>query len=288
MTALHPTATKATAPNPSNPTPSGAIEGGDAGVNAVVLADVIVRFGCAPVLSNLTLSVQTGELLVVAGPNGAGKTTLLQVMGGLLRPDVGEAIVLGVDTRRGDLTALRRRVGFLPQHVGFDERTPVSVRNAVLSSRAGLRGALRRYGASDYEAAEAALAETGTQHLAKRPVGTLSGGERQKVLLARCLAQQPALLLLDEPAANLDVASRKTLVELIGAAQSRHKLTVVMVTHLLSDIPPAPDRVALVRDGRLVYVGPTEGAFRPDLLAELYGRPVRVFDDGGQTFVHPV
>jgi ABC-type Mn2+/Zn2+ transport system ATPase subunit len=264
------------------------MEGGNAQVDAVVLADVVVRLGSANVLRNLTLSVRTGELLVVAGPNGAGKTTLLQVMGGLLRPDAGKAIVLGVDTKRGDLTALRKKVGFLPQQSEFDERTPVSVRRAVLSSRAGLRGVLRGYGASDHEATDAALAETGTHHLAGRPVGTLSGGERQKVLLARCLAQEPSLLLLDEPAASLDLASRRTLVELIGAAQSRHKLTVVMVTHLLSDIPPAPDRVALIRDGRVAYLGPTEGAFRPDLLAELYGRPVRVFADGGQTFVHPV
>jgi zinc transport system ATP-binding protein len=260
----------------------------DGATDAVVLADVVVRFGSTPVLNNLTLSVRTGELLVVAGPNGAGKTTLLQVMGGLLRPEAGAAVVLGVDTARGDLTSLRTKIGFLPQHTGFDERTPVSVRRAVLSSRAGRRGALRRYRASDYEASEAALAETGTLHLSTRPVGALSGGERQKVLLARCLAQEPRLLLLDEPAANLDVASRRTLVDLIGAAQSRHKLTVVMVTHLLSDIPPAPDRVALIKDGGLVYVGPTAGALRPDLLADLYGRPVRVFDDGGQTFVHPV
>jgi ABC-type Mn2+/Zn2+ transport system ATPase subunit len=283
---VHPIFGEEVAPGPSASARSKAIQRGS--VDAVSLDGIVVRFGRASVLRNLTLSVRTGELLVVAGPNGAGKTTLLQVMGGLLRPDAGRAMILGVDTTRGNLTALRRNVGFLPQHTGFDERTPVSVRRAVLSSRAGLRGALRRYEASDYEAAEAALGETGTKHLAERPVGALSGGERQKVLLARCLAQEPTLLLLDEPAANLDVASRKTLIELIAAAQSRHGLTVVMVTHLLSDIPPAPDRVALVRDGHLVYFGPTEGAFRPDVLARLYGRPVRVFKDSGQTFVHPL
>ncbi len=256
--------------------------------DSVVLSDISVRLGGADVLRDITLRVRTGELLVVAGPNGAGKTTLLGVLGGLLRPDAGVGSVLGIDITRGDLTRLRKRVAFLPQHTGFDERTPVSVRRAVLSSRAGLRGMLNRYRRSDHHAAQAALEETGTLHLAERPVGALSGGEKQKVLLARCLAQEPALLLLDEPATNLDVASRKTLLELIAAAQSRHRLTVVMVTHLLSDLPPSPDRVALLRDGELVYVGPSQGAFRSELLEQLYGRPVRVFRDSGRTFVHPV
>jgi ABC-type Mn2+/Zn2+ transport system ATPase subunit len=256
--------------------------------SAATLHNVSVHHGDTLALRNVTLHVHRGELLVVAGPNGAGKTTLLKVLGGLQRPTAGDGSVLGFDVNARDLTGLRKRVGFLPQRVDFDARTPIPVSRAVLSSRAGLRGPLRRYRSSDYEAARAALVETDTLHLAKRPVGQLSGGERQKVLLARCLAQEPALLLLDEPAANLDVAYRKTLLELIALAQSRHGLTVVMVTHLLSDLPPAPDRVALLRGGQVMYAGTTEGALRPELLEKLYGRPVRVFKESGQRFVHPV
>ncbi len=256
--------------------------------HTVVLAGISMSFGRVEALTDVTLNVRRGELLVVAGPNGAGKTSLLTIMGGLRAPDAGTAWVLGYNIASGDLTRLRRKVGLLPQHVAFGARTPISVRRAVLSSRAGIRGLVRKYSAADYRLANEALQETGTLHLAERPVGALSGGEKQKVLLARCLAQEPSLLLLDEPAANLDVASRRTLLELVAAARKKRDLTVVFVTHLLSDLPPSPDRVALLRDGRLFYVGTTEGAFQPTMLRELYGRPVRVFTESGQTFVHPL
>jgi ABC-type Mn2+/Zn2+ transport system ATPase subunit len=265
--------------------PAGAVVCDD---HTVVLAGVSISFGAVEALTDITLNVRRGELLVVAGPNGAGKTSLLMVMGGLRVPDAGTARVLGYDIASGDLTRLRRKVGLLPQHVAFEPRTPISVRRAVLSSRAGIRGLVRKYSAVDHRLANEALRETGTLHLAERPVGALSGGEKQKVLLARCLAQEPSLLLLDEPAANLDVASRRTLLELVAAARQKHNLTVVFVTHLLSDLPPSPDRVALLRDGRLFYVGTMEGAFQPTMLRELYGRPVRVFRESGQTFVHPL
>jgi ABC-type Mn2+/Zn2+ transport system ATPase subunit len=167
---------------------------------------------------------------------------------------------------------LRRRIGYVPQHLNVDPRAPVSCREAVLLGRVGRAGLLRRLSAGDRAIADHALAQAGVAALAERPVGHLSGGEAQKVNLARALAQEPEVLLLDEPFANLDPEAASELEELVVAAHERLRLTTVIVTHRFDRLPAPCDRVLLVRDARVVFDGSRADGLAPENLVLAFPR----------------
>ena len=242
------------------------------------------------VLSDVTFSVQPGETVGVIGPNGAGKTTLLGTLMGIRRVSVGSLMALGQnisELRGSDLARFRVRVGYVPQFDVTSPGAPLTVREVVQISRAGRAGLLRRLRPEDHAAVETWLDRMGLTTLADRPYAQLSGGQQRKVQLARALAQEPEILLMDEPASNLDLVWQETLVQLIENISSSTTITMLLVSHDLSLLPPSCDRVAVLADGRLSRIGPPREVLIPQVLSALYGTPVEVERRDGRYHVFP-
>jgi iron complex transport system ATP-binding protein len=237
----------------------------------------VVRDGNA-ILDGVDWEVRPGERWVVVGPNGAGKTTLLQVAGMRLLPTRGTVEVLGETYGRTDARALRRRVAFVSGALLRAFRPTITAHDIVLTGRfAALEPWWHRYDASDHHRADALLTEAGIGALSERTFEVLSEGERQEVLLCRALMGDPELLLLDEPAAGLDLANRERLVARLAALAADPGMPVlVLVTHHLEEIPPGITHAALVSGGRLAAAGPVSEVLTSDVVSRGYGLSVTV------------
>jgi ABC-type Mn2+/Zn2+ transport system ATPase subunit len=231
----------------------------------------------APLLPPIDLVVSAGTTLGVLGPNGAGKTALLKSLLGLL-PLLGGKRILPLGRSP--------RIGYVPQRDRLDMSWPLSVLDVVLMGRVPLVGPIKRYSAKDRSAARDALSEIGVGDLAERPLHALSGGQHQKVLIARAIAAEPELLVLDEPTSAMDPAAERILLELVQRLKAAHNLSVVLVTHQLTAVAGFATEVALVdRERQLFEVGPAEKMIDPQRLGRLYGREVRVAKVGNRTAV---
>lgn len=261
-------------------------------MSAVVeLKGVTVRRGGRAVLRDVTFSVQAGQMVGVIGPNGAGKTTLLGTLLGLHRVSAGSLRVLGEDPARlggGALARFRMKVGYVPQLEFVASGVPLTVREVVEISRAGRAGLLRGLSRQDRAAVDTWLSRMGLSELAERPYNQLSGGQQRKVQLARALAQGPQLLLLDEPASNLDLYWQETLIRLIDDIGAQTGITVLLVTHDLSLLPASCNRVVVLAEGALKAFGPSEQVLTPEVLAPLYGVAVQVERRDGRYYVFPL
>jgi len=202
-----------------------------------------------PTLAGISLTVNRGEYVVIGGPNGAGKTTLLETINGMLPVTHGNATICGYDIRN-DGIHVRCRVGYLIQNFAFDPLTPFTVEEAVLMGRFGILGLFRKPGAEDHNAVKAAMELLKIGDLAKKPIGQLSGGQQQKVLLAQNLARNPDVLLLDEPFSNLDFMARDAINGLLSDLVARG-VTVLIVSHAFDDLPDCRIRVVVMQDGRI-------------------------------------
>ena len=239
-------------------------------VEVVRLEDVWVRFNGAPVLDGIDLSVDGNDFLGIIGPNGGGKTTLLKVILGLIEPDRGKAIVLGEPPER-----TRKWVGYVPQHNMFDRDFPISVWDVVLMGRYGRVGLFKRHGRVDRIKARDALAMVGMLDHKDRRIGALSGGEQQRALIARALAGEPRLLLLDEPTASVDPAVQTEFYELLERLKKR--MAIVLVSHDLSAVSVYVDKIACL-NRQLHYHGSKE--IGPEVLEATYKCPVQMIAHG--------
>ena len=242
--------------------------------------DLAFGFGARRVGSDVTFALDPGETLAVLGGNGAGKTTLFRTLLGLLPAQAGSVLVNGdrVDALAPGERA--RRLAYVPQqHVpafGF------TVLEAVLMGRAARLPTFARPGAADRAAAFGALERLGIAALAGRPVTELSGGERQLVLVARALAQEASIVLLDEPTASLDIGHQQQALDLLDALRATDGLTLVAAMHDLTLAAQYADRVLLLDAGRVVADGVPAEVLTEEALAEHYGARVRVIElDGG-------
>ena len=226
----------------------------------------------APVVHDLTLTVDAGEVVALIGPNGAGKSTALRVAAGVLRPTSGHACLDGGDLLKLTPRERARRIAVVPQE--GPALTGLTVREMVGLGRTPYTRALVGPTAQDRQAVDWALAAAGVESLAKRLVDELSGGERQRVILARALAQQPRLLLLDEPTANLDLHHQVAMLELVRALSREQGLAVLAAVHDLQLAALYCDRVALLREGHLVSHGTPEAVLTEPLLLETFGQRV--------------
>ncbi|MFC2002411.1 metal ABC transporter ATP-binding protein [Chloroflexota bacterium] len=225
-------------------------------------------------LRGVSLKVRSGEFVGIVGPNGAGKTTLLTIINGLGKLLRGRVLVLEHHITPGNGHSLRKRVGYVPQVERIDPRMPINVREVGMIGRYGLLGLLRRPGKHDWKVVDEALELVGMTHLAQRPIGHLSGGEQQRVAIARCLAQQPELFLLDEPTASLDWKAQSEILELVKRIHDSRRLTTIFVTHDLSCLPVACDRVVLMKEGLIWGDGSPEELLTDDNLSRLYDMPI--------------
>ena len=225
-------------------------------------------------LKDISFDVLTGEFMGVLGPNGSGKTTLLKLIDGILRPREGGLWIDGQAVADMKRAALARLVAVVPQ----DSQMvfPFTVQEIVLMGRMPHLGQWRFEGERDFKIAREAMEMTDTWSLAARKMNALSGGERQRVLIARALAQQSRILLLDEPTAFLDIRHQIDFFDLIRRLNREQALTVIAVTHDINLASLYCDRVALLREGRLVEEGTPEQVIRPDVLHATYGDEVLV------------
>ena len=224
-------------------------------------------------LDRVSLDVAAGELLGLVGPNGSGKSTLLRLMAGILKASPDQVRVAGRPVSSYRRRELAREVAFLPQGppIAFD----LTVREVVALGRYPHQGPLGLASREDERVIEEVLREADAWAMADRFFSTLSGGERQRVLVASILAQQPAIMLLDEPSAALDIHHRSHVFDLLRGLTARG-IAIVVVTHDLNTASEFCDRLALLCAGCLVAVGPPEEVIREDLLSEAYETPVRV------------
>ncbi|MEA1993888.1 MAG: ABC transporter ATP-binding protein [Euryarchaeota archaeon] len=212
-----------------------------------------------PVIKDINLEIGEGEFLTVIGPNGAGKTTLLEAINGLLESK-GEITVFGKNIRRYG-TEIRKEVGYVPQEFSYDSLTPFLVKDVVLMGRYGKIGVLNSPSKEDRRIMEETLEFIGISKLKTRPIGKLSGGQLQKVMIARALTQNPKILLLDEPFSNLDMESRREISEKI-VSLNRDGLTTIMVIHEISSIPHECNRIVKIDNSTVVMDGNRAEALR--------------------------
>ena len=240
---------------------------------AIELRDVSFGYGADAVVQNISFAIGRGEVVGIIGPNGSGKSTLLRLLSGFLRPWRGQVLLEGQPLARYDRRALGRRVGVVPQETALS--LPFSVTEMVLFGRTPHVGGFGFERNSDLVAAQRAMQRTDTAHLARRAVTELSGGERQRVILARALAQEPAVLLLDEPAAFLDIRHAVEMYDLLRDLQ-REGMTVVSVLHDLNMAALYCDRLLLLQAGRIARAGTPAEVVTYTTVTEVYGTEVYV------------
>ena len=254
-----------------------AVDAGHARAHADVwLSDVAAGYGDRLALEHVNLAIEAGTLLAVVGPNGAGKSTLLKIIAGLLKPWSGRVEVFG---HPAGMQA--RRVAYVPQAETVDWQFPVTVGDVVMMGRFPGLGLLRRPGAVDRRAVEAALDKVSMRNHAETQVGQLSGGQRRRVFLARALAAEPDLFLLDEPVTGVDVTTQEDLMDILEAEAERGK-TVIATTHDLACAAQRFQRVAAINRTVIAH-GPSSLVLDPDVLSRTYGGHVLIV--GGQTAI---
>lgn len=239
---------------------------------------VTVRRGSSTLLRELDWAVELDERWVVLGPNGAGKTTLLRLAAAELHPTAGAVHVLGEQLGRVNVFELRTRIGLTSAALGMRVPNEETVRDVVVSAGYGVLGRWReRYDATDIERAEQFLDALGVRGLAQRRFGTLSEGERKRTLIARALMTDPELLLLDEPAAGLDLGGREDLVGRLAAlAADPDAPASVLVTHHVEEIPVGYSHGLLLREGGVVAAGLLEDVLTDENLSATFGLPLAV------------
>ena len=239
---------------------------------------LVVRRAGRTILGPLDWQVRAGERWVVLGPNGSGKTTLLSVIGLTLWPTAGTVEVLGSRYGKVDVRDLRRRVGSAGSAVEAVLRPDLRPVDLVMTARnAATEPWWHEYSDADRRRARAVLERVGMTSGADQPFGTLSAGERRRVSIARALMPDPDLLLLDEPAASLDLAARETLLaDLTSLAADPKPAGIVLVSHHLEEVPPGFDHALVLGAGRIVAAGPVDQVLTGPILSQAYGMPLLV------------
>jgi iron complex transport system ATP-binding protein len=233
--------------------------------------DLAFRYGAGSEFSieGLSLSIEQGSLTGLLGPNGSGKSTLLHLFSGLRRPNSGEVLFEGTPLDAFSDRERARRIAYVPQSVHF--AFPLGVREIVEMGRHPHRGRFERLGPDDHAACGEALALCDARHLEGRPYPELSGGEKQRVLLASALAQTPRALLLDEPTVSLDLSHRLELFGILRRLRKEKGLTVLVATHELDLAARFLDRVVLMKEGRVRAQGAPEDVLTPTTIRRVLG-----------------
>ena len=245
----------------------------------VELDNVMLRIGGRTVLADASFAINAGEFIGVLGPNGAGKTTLMRAILGLLPPSAGTLRVFGHTPQRGD-----RTIGYLPQVRTVLPDLRVRGLDFIGSSLHGERWGLPSLTHHDRGMIEATLDAVGARDLAKRPLSDMSGGERQRLLLAQALIGQPKLLLLDEPLISLDARHQEVAIKVVKQVCRERKITVLFSAHELNQLLGTLDRVLYLGNGQAV-LGTVDEVVTTPVLSRLYGTEIQVVRADGHIFV---
>ncbi len=236
---------------------------------AVYVKNLSYAYANRPVLKDITFSVETGDFFVIIGPNGSGKTTLMKLISGLLKPHQGRLEILNRPIGRYTRKALAKRIAFVPQMPAVD--FPFTVAEMVLMGRSPHLGLLGIEQQKDLEIARQALKFTGMEHLTQRKLDQLSGGEQQRVCIARAICQEPDIILLDEPTASLDLAHQIRLMDMMETLKNEKGITVVMISHDVNLAAMYGNQLLLLSKGHIVCQGPPEEVLTFQKLEETYG-----------------
>lgn len=246
--------------------------------------DVVVRRGDKVLLDSVSFQANEGERWVVLGPNGAGKSTLIRLLAARLHPTSGSVNLLEEKMGRTDVFELRPLLGLASQELADSIPTQEKVIDVVVTASYSVVGRWREeYDPEDLDRAKTLLSVFGVAHLAERTFGTLSTGEKKRVLSARAIMTDPELLLLDEPASGLDVGGREELMRSLSTlAQDPATPVTVMVTHHLEEIPAGFTHALLLREGGVVAAGPVGDVLTSQNLTRTFGLPLVVEEKGGR------
>ena len=241
---------------------------------ALSIRGLTVLYRALPALENVSIDIHAGERVAIIGPNGAGKSTLIKTIMGLLQPRAGSVQVHSANPYC---------LGYVPQHEAVNWDFPVTVRDVVMMGQIRRIGWLRWPGREHQRAAEEALARVGMADLAERQVGQLSGGQRRRVFIARALAQQAEILILDEPFSGVDTSAQANMMDVLDTL-NRDGLTIVLSTHDLNLAFHRFDRVLALHRQAIAYGTPAE-IYTPEVLSQLYGDRLATWQDGRQITV---
>lgn len=235
--------------------------------------DADLGYGKRRILRSLDFQISAGDYVAIVGSNGSGKTTLLRGLLGLVRPLQGRIV-----------KAPSLHYGYVPQLQTVDELFPLTILDVVVMGRFGRIGAIRPVRKIDREKSQAALEEVNLGHLSTRLYRELSGGQKQRTLIARALVCEPDVLVLDEHTNDLDIASEKSIMELVDRLHEEHKIAVVMVSHSLNTVANHARRIGIIKDGRCNFA-PASEVMQPEYLQEIYQMPLRVLEVEGRKVV---
>jgi zinc/manganese transport system ATP-binding protein len=245
----------------------------------ITLSAASIQLGGRTILQNIDMTVYEGEFIVMLGPNGAGKSTLLKMLLGLLKPSAGSVRVLDSVPRRGN-----QAIGYAPQHRILEADLALRARDLVGFGLDGHRWGIGWPSRKRDEMIDKALDEVDACTFADAPVGQLSGGEQQRLLVAQALLSDPRLLLLDEPLANLDIAHQQEIVTLVARICRARRVTVLLVAHDINPLLPVVDRVLYIANGRSA-IGTATDVINSETLSALYNTPVEVVHALDRIFV---
>jgi len=249
------------------------------------IKDLTFSYPSRAILDGITIEIEPSEFFGVLGPNGTGKTTLIKCIDTILKPYGGCIMLDGKEVREFDKRELARRIGYVPQSApkGF----PTTVFDTILLGRRPYIG--WKVTERDIDKVLEIVELLRIEELSLRPFDELSGGERQKVLIARALAQDPEVLLLDEPTSNLDIKHQLEVMEVIKRITKDHGILAIMAIHDLNLASRYADRVAMMYRGRIEAVGPPEEVLTPENIRSVYGVEVEVVNtNGGRPYIMPV
>ncbi len=237
--------------------------------SALCIHQLAFAYDQVKVFENLNFSVSKGEFFIIIGPNGSGKTSLVKCLSGLEKPRTGRVEILGRDITSFNRRSLAMKMAVVPQQVNL--QTEFSIFETVLMGRYPFQGLLGMESREDRELADRSMEVTGIGHLKDRNMSQLSGGEQQRVLIARALCQEPEILVLDEPISALDLAHQVRIMDLLERLNRDNELTVVMVVHDLNTASLYADRILLLSEGGMTALGPPQDVLTFDILEKAFG-----------------
>ena len=228
-----------------------------------------------PFIHDLSFNFKSGELFNVVGPNGAGKTTLLYLLGGIIKPQVGRVLLDGISLTSFKRQELARIMTIIPaeSNIAFD----FTVYDIVSMGRYPYHSPLASLTSHDREIIMEAIEQTGLMKYVHKVFNQLSSGERQRVLIARALAQKTSILLMDEPTVHLDIHYQSDIYRLAQSLAHEKNLSVFMISHDLNYTSMYSDRIMLMHEGRIVKIGTPDDIFQPELISDIYGAALSVF-----------